>query len=101
MSKLARDITGHMVSALGLGVTSALAFTGTSAQSAVVGENTFVVRLVATEPCFVAIGANPTATVSSAYLPAGVVEYFAITPGHRVAALQASSGGTLYVTQTV
>jgi hypothetical protein len=101
MSKLARDITGHMVPALGLGATLVVAFTGTSAQSAAVDENTLVVRLVATADCFVAIGASPTATTSSAYLPAGVVEYLAIRPGHKVAALQASAGGNLYITQTV
>lgn len=99
MTKLARDLTGHDIPALGWGTTLVRAFTGSSAQSAAVDDTTFVVRLVATTDCFVALGANPTATTSSAYLPAGIVEYVSITPGHKVAALQVSSGGNLYITQ--
>ena len=101
MSKLARDTTGHDVQAMAFGATLVRAFTGSSAQSAAVSDTTYVVRLVATQDCFVEIGPDPTATTSSAYLPAGVVEYVSITPGHKVAALQSSAGGNLYITQTV
>lgn len=100
MSKLARDVTGQLVPALAFGTTLVRAFTGTSAQTAAIADEVYVVRLVATADVFVAIGADPTATTSSAYLPAGVVEYVAVRPGQKVAALQASAAGTLYVTQT-
>lgn len=101
MTRLARDITGSIVQAVGWGASQTRAFTGTSAQSAVMGDNTYVVRLTASADCFVAIGANPTATTSSTFLPAGVVEYVEIFPGQRVAAIQASSAGTLYITETI
>lgn len=81
----------------------AVSVSGSSAQSAVFPATgpTKGVRLVSTTNCFVEIGANPTAAANtSTYLPAGVVEYFACAAGHRVAVIQASASGTLYVRPT-
>lgn len=72
-----------------------------SVQSTAVSANATVVRLVATTDCHVQIGTNPTATTTSAFLPAGVVEYVGIKPGDKVAAIKRSSGtaGVLNITE--
>jgi hypothetical protein len=101
MATIVRDLNGVTTGVFGLGTSQTVAFTATSAQSTAVGTSTRIVRLVATQPCFFAIGTNPTATTSGVYLPAGVVQYVSITGGHKVAAIQASAGGSLYVTEAV
>jgi len=66
-----------------------------SAASAAVGAS--VIRLVSTVACYVAIGASPTATAASMYLPANMPEYFVVNPTDQVAALEVSGGGTLFI----
>lgn len=73
---------------------------GTSAATSnAIGNGIYVVRLVCTEECYIAIGASPTATANDFLLPADTVEYFGIRGGQKVAALQVSTGGTLFVTE--
>lgn len=64
-----------------------------------VGDHIQVVRLVATAACHVAFGDAPAATASDMYLPADEPEYFTIHPGQKVAAIQDSAAGVLYVTE--
>jgi hypothetical protein len=72
-----------------------------STQSVAFNAQTTVVRIVATTNCNIRFGANPTATVANLYLPAGVVEYFRVTPGDKVAVIKftGSSAGSLFVTE--
>lgn len=69
------------------------------------GSFTQVVRLLCTSACFVAIGSTAadavvTATgTTSYYLPANAAEYFRVNPGANIAVIQASSSGTLYITE--
>ena len=74
-------------------------FTGTSAQSSAITAT--VVELSATAACHVLFGSNPTALSSSTYLPANVVVRYAFTSGQKIAAIQHSAGGTLYITPGV
>lgn len=99
MTFLASDNNGHDVQAVALGTNQAVAFTTSSSQSSAFGAATRIVRLVATVDCHVAFGSNPTATTSSPLLPAGSVEYVAVTPGHKVAVRGATASGTLHVTE--
>ena len=71
----------------------------TSAVSATVGSS--VIRLVSTVACYVAIGASPTATSSSMYLPANMPEYFVVDPTDQVAVLEVSGAGTLFIVPAV
>jgi hypothetical protein len=81
-----------------LGAGEKVTVSGTSAQSAVMPANTSLVRVCMSAAGYVAIGTNPTAVnTAGMYMPAGLVEYFAIKPGEQVAAIQDSAGGTLYV----
>ena len=77
-----------------------LAYAGASVQSAAqVGSR--VVRVVSTTDCFVAFGSNPTASNTSVFLPAGKPEYFVCETTDKVAAVQVSAGGNLYITPAV
>ena len=74
---------------------------GTSAQSAAI--TALVVKLTATAAMFVEIGANPTAVApggspGSMYLGAGETLHTYITPGDKIAAIQDSAAGVLYIT---
>lgn len=101
MTIKAEDLNGQFVEAVGFGLTQAVAYTGSAAASNAFGANTRVVRITATTDCFVAISANPTATTSSVYLPAGVVEYVRVNPSDKISAIRRAADGTLYVTETV
>lgn len=95
-----KDDNGQVMPVVKFAASQAVSFS-TSTQSTAVSAQTDVVRLVATTDCHVQIGTNPTATTSSAFLPAGVVEYVGIKGGDKVAAIQRSGGsaGVLYVTE--
>lgn len=62
-----------------------------SAASDAFVSNTLLVRLATDTACFVTFGADPTATTSKTYLPAGHVEYFKVPPGesYKVAVIEA------------
>lgn len=79
--------------------TQAVAVSGTSAQSAALGGSTGYVRLMATTLCHIRVGSNPTATTSHMPLAPYCPEYVAVTAGTKVAAIQNSSSGTLYITE--
>lgn len=80
------------------GVSSKLAFTSASAQSGVLAGT--IVRVVATQNCHLAFGANPTAAAdgSCIYLPLGTTAYFSVASGCKVAAVQDSAPGNLFIT---
>ena len=78
----------------------AIVYTSSSAASAAFGAQTYKVRLVATTDCRIRISdGTPTAVATDSYLPASAAEYFTVTPGQKVAAMQVSSAGTLNVTE--
>jgi hypothetical protein len=79
--------------------TQSVAVSGTSAQSTAVSAATGYVRLFATTLCHIRIGSNPTATTSNMPLGANVPEYFVVPSGMKVAAIQNSASGTLYITE--
>lgn len=77
-----------------------VAYTGTAGTiTNAVAAGIFKVRVVVTTAAFVKIGNSPTATSSDVYLAADSPEYFTITPGMKVSAIQSASGGTLHVTE--
>jgi hypothetical protein len=72
-----------------------------SAQSPVILGS--AVRLVPTVSCHVAFGGNPEAAAdgSCVYLPAGNPEFFQVRKGHKLAAIQDSAPGALFMTVRV
>lgn len=82
-----------------LGTTQNVSYTGTAgtvSTGATVGVQK--VRVMVTTDAFVVVG-SADATSAGAYLPAFSVEYFTISPGQKVSAIQVSAGGTLYATE--
>lgn len=102
---LPADKFNNPIQAMGIGVTQVVNFGLSSvATNNALSKNTIIVRLVATTACFVKISTGtPTATSSDLFLPAGVPEYFGVNGYQtvKVAALQSSASGTLYVTEMV
>lgn len=85
------------------GVSQKVTVTGTSAQSSALGAGTSIVRLFATVNMFILVGTNPTALAdgTNMFLPAGIETYVAIAEGStpKIAAIQNSVSGTLYITE--
>ncbi|TAH36536.1 MAG: hypothetical protein EYC62_02515 [Alphaproteobacteria bacterium] len=76
-----------------------------SAQSAAIGTAgqtpNKIIRLVSTTACRIALGTNPTATSTSTFLPANVVEFTEISPGEKIAVIQDTGGGKLNVSECI
>lgn len=88
---------------------STLRFSGVSQNLAVAATSAAItnafgtreVRVVSTTNCWITFGASPTAAAAAnnMYLPAGVVEYFHVTNGQKLAAIRDSADGTLNVAE--
>ncbi len=103
-SEMVKEVTagqnGESIPAVRWGSPQTVAFTGTAAASSAVGSETTVVRLHATEDCFVLVGADPTASSSNGvFLPKGMIDVWGITPGHKLSVIRASTSGTLYIAE--
>jgi len=100
---LAKDHLNHAIQALAPSTTQTVAISGTSAATSnALSKETVVIRVVSTTNCFIKIGTNtPTATTADVPLISGVPEYFRVE-GYKtlkVAGIQMSASGTLYVTE--
>ena len=88
-----------------LGTPAVVSLSGTSAQSAALGTAqpgqpnlTQLVRVVATEDAWLAVGADPTAaseTDGSFFMPAGIPEYIDVPAGEKIAGV---GSGVLSIT---
>ena len=74
-----------------------LAYTGTSAQSAVITATEVLLHNCGTARCYIAVASSPTATVNDIPLETGEKFHLRITSGHKVAAIQDSTGGNLNI----
>lgn len=84
------------------GVSDYITVNGTSAQSSAFASHTHEIRVVSTTNCHINIAQDPTAAATDSngfYLPAGVVEYFHVSPGQKVAVIQDTGAGVLCVAQ--
>jgi hypothetical protein len=79
--------------------TQTVAVSGTSAQSTAISANAGYVRLFSTTMCHIRVGSNPTATTSHMPIGANVPEYFAVTSGQKIAVIQNSASGSLYISE--
>ena len=101
---LPADKFNNPIQAMGIGATQVLTVGLSSVASSALSKNTIIVRLVSTADCFVKISTgNPTATAGDLFMPAGIPEYFAVNGWEtvKVATLQSSAGGSLYVTEMI
>lgn len=62
--------------------------------------STTLVRIFATQDCFIKVGVNPTAIAnSSMFVPGGIIDFIGVQPGDKIAVIRSSSDGTLYLTE--
>lgn len=82
------------------GAHQSVAYTGTAGTIAnAITAHVSCVRVVCTSAAYITIGKTPTATTSGVYVPADSPEYFYVSSGEKVSAIQVSAGGTLHVTE--
>jgi hypothetical protein len=85
------------------GVSQTVAIGASSVQSNFFTSGVTIIRLFATVDCWVAMNTNPTAIAgdpASFFMPGGIVEYFQVTPNHKLAVIQTTAGsGSLYITE--
>lgn len=80
--------------------TQIVAYTGTAGTIGnFTGAGINVVRITVTSIAHIAFGTAPTATTNDIYMPANVPEYFIVSPGSKVSAVQVAAGGNLHVTE--
>jgi len=88
-----------------LGATLATSFSSSASGTTTAGFNTGVrkARVVVTADSYIKISsAGTAATTADAYLPGLAAEYFTVSPGEKVSAIQVSSGGAyMNVTEIV
>mgnify|MGYP000038183656 CR=1 FL=1 len=79
----------------------AMAASGTTAsvQSNAFGTQTEYVRVVSAVDFFVDFGVSPTASAAKILITADQPEIFKVTPGEKIAGLNATNSATLYVTE--
>lgn len=83
-----------------LGTVQSVAYTGTAGTiTNGIGTGVQKVRVVCTTDAYIRIGSSPTATTSDTYMTGLAAEYFTISPGEKVSAVQVASAGTLNVTE--
>ena len=84
-----------------LGANANFTLSGSSQATAAFGPQTYQVRVAtAGQPAFIRVGdGTPTATSSDPLMPANWVDYLTVTPGQKLACLQAGTAGTLSVTE--
>lgn len=84
-----------------LGTTQNFTLTGTTQQSNVFGAQTYAIRIATTGAAYFLIGTDPVADNTSPILGVDVTDYITVTPGQKIAVLEAVSGGRFSVTEFV
>ena len=64
-----------------------ITISGTSTQSSAFNAKTKSIRVHTDAICSIALGANPTAAVTNMRMVAGQTEYFAVSPGDKIAVI--------------
>jgi hypothetical protein len=85
-----------------LGTVQNLSLSGTAALSNAFGNETYMIRIAATEAAYFVIGdATVEAADTDPLIGINVVDYITVTPGQYISGLEADSGGVLSVTELV
>jgi hypothetical protein len=101
MTVLARDQFGVAVPVIYPGSSQNIAFTAASTQSAAVGAEITIIRVLALgADCRIAIGADPVAGPEATPVMERVPEFFAIRPREKIAVIrEGGNDGTLNITE--
>lgn len=83
-----------------LGAHQSVAYTGTAGTIAnVITDQVTKIRVVVTSAAYVKVDKAPTATNTDVYMSADSPEYFTVSAGMKVSAIQVLAAGTLHVTE--
>lgn len=83
------------------GTSQKLNISASSVQGSAFTAGTTLIRLFATNDCYIDTGSNPTALAdgTSMFIPGGITEYIGVQPGQKLAVIQFSQNGLLFVTE--
>ena len=98
-TEMVTDHRGRPIPALTPGDSQRVAVGVSSTQSTALSLETIIVRVVADVDCYLAFGANPTATNTDLFLASGDTEYFGVTPGSKIAVLRSAGDGFLNIVE--
>jgi hypothetical protein len=84
-----------------LGTVHVFTMSGTSQASAAFGQQTTLVRLAtAGQPCHFEIGTTPVAAAATSHvIGASCIDYITVTPGQKIAVLEAGTAGVISITE--
>lgn len=84
-----------------LGTVHDFTLSATSQQTSAFGAQTYCVRIATTDqPAFFLVGTDPTVTAQNGHImPAAAVDYITVTPGQKIAVLQAGTAGEITITE--
>jgi hypothetical protein len=87
-----------------LGVNTVITMSLTSIATAAFGAQTYQIRVATSaQPAFIKIfdatGPASTASTSDVLIPANCWDYFTVTPGQKLAVVQAGSQGSISITE--
>jgi hypothetical protein len=84
-----------------LGLTTSITMSAGSQATPAFSAQTYIIRIATGgQPAFFRVGdGTPTAVTTDPVLGANEHEYIGVTPGQRLAVVQAGTGGTLTVTE--
>jgi len=84
-----------------IGPSGNAAYTGTAGTYGPCSSQTYKVRVLVTTDAWVTFDGTTPSNTAGAYVPALEPEYFTVTPGQSVKAVNVSAGGTLYVSECI
>ena len=100
MTRYVSGSDGHRANHLSGGPAQVVASGAGSAQSAVLGPQVQLIRIVNLVACRYIIGNSPqTALATSALLPADTVEFVGVKPGQVIATIQEGAPGSLSIVE--
>jgi hypothetical protein len=99
MATLTIDSNAKTIQVLRPDSTNTHTISGTASNSATIANGVRVTRIISTVDCFYNI--TGTATTSSVYLPAGVIEYVHVFTGDNISFITSGGSGSVYVTSMV
>lgn len=101
MSALARDDFGYRIQAIYPGrVQNVLIGADSAPVDQPFADTTTMLRVAVTQPCYYLIGAAPVVTAANGVLiPAPMIDFIPVKPGHKIAFVRLVSDGTANVTE--
>lgn len=97
---LTNQAQGGGFEAINPGTSQAVQINSASIQSNAFGDKTSVIRMFATQDCLLAFGQAPIVTQATGYfLPGGIIDFVGVQPFWKVAVIQSSTVGVLYITE--